>query len=143
MAASKLISAFPLAILLGALSACAPEVKQHPTDLTVRVGVTSQSKQEVVRVLDRVTSAKGWVRTPAAPGLNELHKREVLFFSYGRHPRDMLITIHDIKKVTELELSAFFESSQPGLVEGVVAQFVADVRAVPGVSFVQEERPSK
>ena len=118
------------------------EVKQqHATDLTVRVAVTPQNKQEVVRVLDRVTSARGWVRTPAAPGLNELYNREVLYFSYGRNPRDMLITITDIKNVSELELSAFIEGSEPGLVEVVVDQFIADVRAIQSVSSVYKEDP--
>jgi hypothetical protein len=140
MARATFAGSLASGVLLGLLSACDVEVTQHPTDLTVRVGVTQQSKREVVGVLDRVTSAKGWVRTPAAPGLNELHKREVLFFSYGRHSQDMLITIHDLKDVSELELSAFFEASAPGLVEGVAARFVAEVKTLPGVTSVREER---
>jgi hypothetical protein len=129
-----------LVLSLTFLQACGVEVENHPTDLTVRVVVAPEGKGSVVEVLDRLTSEKGWVRTPAAAGLKELHNRDVIFFSYGRTPKDMLVTIHDLKKVTELEVSAFFEASEPGLVEGVVATFSNEVKSVPGVSAVYEER---
>lgn len=130
-----------LLLLIAVLLGCT--VESHPTDLTVRVNVTPESKDSVVKVLDRVTAQKGWVKKPASSGLNELHKRDIIFFSYGRTPKDMLVVIHDLKKASELEVSAFFEASEPGLVEGVVAAFVAEVKSVPGVSAVREEVRAK
>jgi hypothetical protein len=133
-------SAIALVVLLGLSLLVACEVKKHPTDLTVRVAVPMEGRAAVVGVLDRATSERGWARTPAAPGLNELAKREVLYFSYGRNPKEMLVTITDLKNPSELEVHAFFEATEPGLVEGVVAKFVAEVRTIPSVSSVQEER---
>lgn len=127
-------------LLLTVLPACGVKVENHPTDLTVRVVVAPESKDSVVAVLDRLTIEKGWVRTPAASGLRELHGRDVIYFSYGRGPKDMLVTIHDVRRITELEVSAFFEASEPGLVEGVVTSFAKEVKSLPGVLSVSEER---
>ncbi|HEY9199860.1 MAG TPA: hypothetical protein VIR60_10875 [Gammaproteobacteria bacterium] len=126
-------------LLAAACFASSCTVEKHPTDLTVRVAAAEHQKEAVVAVLDQLTSEKGWVRTAAAPGLDELQNRKVIFFSYGRKPKEMLITITDLKTPAELELSAFFEPSAPGLVEGVVATFVARVKRIPGVSAVHEE----
>ena len=129
------------AVALAASMGCTS--KKHPTDHTIRVTVNASAKPAVVEVLDRLTAAHGWTKTKASGDLSDLTKRPIVFFSYGRNPKDMLITITDIKKDTELEVSAFFEDALPGVVEGVAKAFAIEVRSVPGVSQVEEERRAK
>jgi hypothetical protein len=116
------------------------EAQKHPTDLTLRIALTSESKAPVVAVLDRITSERGWKKTGSAPGLDEIAKRKVTFWSYGRTEKEMLLTITDIKKESELEVRAYFEPSISGTVEEVASKFATEARSVPGVSSVVQER---
>ena len=132
------IAAFAAALLV---AGC--EGQKHPTDLTIRFSVAPESKSTVVATLDRMAFERGWTKTGAAPGLDELAKRKVMFWSYGRHPKEMLLTITDIKKESELEVRAYFEPSIPGVVEEIATRFSAEVRSIPGVSSVVQERQQR
>jgi hypothetical protein len=116
--------------------------RSHPTDLTIRLETTPEAKPAVVALLDRLSKERGWVRQNAAPGLNDLGNRKITYFSYGRRAKDILIVITDVKKESELEVSAFLEPEIPGVVEKVAAQFAVEAKAVSGVLSVKEE-PAK
>ena len=132
------VVALAVAMLVGGC-----EAKHHPVDLAIRVSVRPEAKSSVVAVLDRIAAERGWTKTPADGDLRELFKREVIFWSYGRKPKEMLLVITDLKKPQELEVNAFFEPTIPGVVEEVAARFSAEVKSVPGVSSVVEEPRKK
>ena len=103
----------------------------------VTLGVSPEAKQEAVLLLTQIAKQNGLGSTPA-DGLTELKGRETVFLSFGRSRKDMLLTVTDVLKPTELSIRAYYEASLPGTVEAVAAEFMRGAVVIPGVQVLED-----
>ncbi len=97
-----------LALLLMAAS-CSDD-KSAPSH-AAKIHLQAEGHGEFLQNLDRGLADKGFKRVGAAPGLNELKGRPVLFAAYVRNPQRPRIVMDatDVKVANEIEIR-FYKS---------------------------------
>jgi hypothetical protein len=105
----------------------------------IRISVDPRAKEEVVALLTGISRTKGLGPTLAEPSLNELKGRTVVFFSFGRTRKEMLLTITDVLSNEELQIRAYYEPALPGVVESIVAELARRVPLVRGARILTDE----
>lgn len=82
------------------LGACDVKVRSQTPSHTTEFSVATSDYTELMAAFDMIAEGFGLKRVGAAPGLNELHGREVLFWTYevqDRTERRGALTVTDVK----------------------------------------------
>lgn len=96
----KQILAAILFMATPSLGACDVKVKSQTPSHTTELSVATSEYRELVAAFDMIADGFGLKRLGAAPGLNELYGREVLFWTYevqDRAERRGALTVTDVK----------------------------------------------
>lgn len=93
-------------VVAAVLSGCGE--KWPPTQVAV-VNLQPERYGQFVSAMDAAMQQHGLTKFPAAPGLDDLRKRPVLFYLYKRDPSEkkLFLTMTDIEGVSTIKVDVF------------------------------------
>lgn len=121
--------------LAGTLSCAAFGVSPRPKDMTIRAYASTDAKKQIVGIIQKVSERKGLECKDVGGIPQNQNARIDLLFECKNQTRRAAVVLSDIYYVTTVTIDGYFDSANPGLIEDVMSEVLANIKGLPEVQL--------